>query len=316
MSAKPRDLSEPFKNMFGLAVRFAKVTEAEALLVWLEHPVDWEELQKRAGELTLVVASDEPENVAGAVEAGLDVVLTESMDAPVNERLSQALLESIAEELLSPGAGVIAIYSAFEPDKVDSVSYIELNEHLGRLTSRDLRSLGDSVPLETLKAVVDLAVDIGRQGREGKPVGTLFVIGDTRKVLGSCHPIGFDPVKGYKRAERNLRDAKTREAIKEVAVLDGAFVVSADGTVEASCQMVDGAGVTITHSKGLGTRHWAAAAITKKTSAIAVAISESGGTVRVFQDGVVMLRVEPFQKAMKWKKKKDPGESLGGTGEI
>ena len=29
-----------------------------------------------------------------------------------------------------------------------------------------------------------------------------------------------------------------------------------------------------------------------------------------------MLRVEPFQKAMKWKKKKDPGESLGGTGEI
>ena len=316
MSAKPRDLSEPFKNMFGLAVLFAKVTEAEALLFWLEHPVDWEELQKRAGELTLVVASDEPENVAGAVEAGLDVVLTESMDAPVNERLSQALLESIAEELLSPGAGVIAIYSAFEPDKVDSVSYIELNEHLGRLTSRDLRSLGDSVPLETLKAVVDLAVDIGRQGREGKPVGTLFVIGDTRKVLGSCHPIGFDPVKGYKRAERNLRDAKTREAIKEVAVLDGAFVVSADGTVEASCQMVDGAGVTITHSKGLGTRHWAAAAITKKTSAIAVAISESGGTVRVFQDGVVMLRVEPFQKAMKWKKKKDPGESLGGTGEI
>jgi DNA integrity scanning protein DisA with diadenylate cyclase activity len=314
MLAKYKDLSEQFKTMFGLAVQLAKVTEADALLVWVESPIDWADLRGRAGEMTLVVASDQQSHLVGAIEYGLDVVLIEStMDAPVNERLSQALLESIAEEILSAGAGVIAVYSAFDIHKVDSVSYIELNEHLGRLTARDLRKLDDRVPLETLKAVVDLAIEIGREGREGKNVGTMFVVGDARRVLSACHPIGFDPVKGYKRAERNLRDARTREAIKEIAVLDGAFVVSADATVEASCQLVETADANVTLSKGLGTRHWAAAAITKRTAAIAVTVSESGGTVRIFQDGEVLLRVEPFRHAMKWKSDRD---LLGPTGAV
>ena len=46
---------------------------------------------------------------------------------------------------------------------------IRLGEHLERLTARDLRALETSVPFETLKAVVDVAVEIGREGREGKP---------------------------------------------------------------------------------------------------------------------------------------------------
>ena len=88
----------------------------------------------------------------------------------------------------------------------------------GRLTARDLRQLETSVPLETLKTVIDLAVEIGREGREGKPIGTMFVVGDTRKVLQHCQPAGFDPVNGYNRPERDLHDPRVREAVKEIAV--------------------------------------------------------------------------------------------------
>lgn len=130
-----------------------------------------------------------------------------------------------------------------------------------------------------------------------------MVVGDSRNVLSCSHAIGFDPVKGYNRKERNLNDARVRESIKEIAQMDGAFVVSADGTVDASCQMVDAPSSEITEitlSKGLGTRHWAAAKITKMTKAVAVVVSESNGTVRLFQNGEIMLRIEPFQRAMKW----------------
>jgi DNA integrity scanning protein DisA with diadenylate cyclase activity len=181
------------------------------------------------------------------------------------------------------------------------VSYIELDEHLGRLTARDLRQLETSVPLETLKTVIDLAVEIGREGREGKPTGTMFVVGDTRKVLQHCQPAGFDPVKGYNRGERDLHDPRVREAIKEVAVLDGAFIVSADGVVEKAAQLVDAPYANLTLSKGLGARHWAGAAISKATAALAIVVSQSSGTVRLFQGGDVMLRIEPFRQAMKWK---------------
>ncbi len=310
--AKSKSLSEQFKTLVGLATRLAKFTEADALLVYVESPVDWRELQVRAEPMALVVASDQEKNLVGAVDNGLDVVHISATDETVNERLALALLECILAQILDPGrdVGVVAIYSAFEPKIIDTVSYIRLDEHLGRFTSRDLRNLESSVPLETLKAVVDLAVEIGREGREGKDVGTMFVVGDSRRVLESCHPAGFDPVKGYKKDLRNLRDAKTREALKEVSILDGAFVVSGDGTVEASCQIIEmAASPEITLSGGLGTRHWTAASITKKTGAVAVTVSQSGGTVRIWQDGKIMLRIEPFQHAMKWKA--DGGDSLG-----
>ena len=160
-------------------------------------------------------------------------------DAPVYEKLTQALLESVADDILAPGARVVAIYSGFEAGTIDSISMIHLGEHLGQLTARDLRQLETRVPLDTLKTVVDMAVEIGREGREGKPVGTLFVVGDSRKVLASSHPAGFDPVQGYSRKERNLDDPRVREGIKEIAQLDGAIVVSAEGIVEAAARYID-----------------------------------------------------------------------------
>jgi DNA integrity scanning protein DisA with diadenylate cyclase activity len=251
--------------------------------------------------MKIVVAADDPEDLTGATESGLLALPLDLSDAPVIERLTQALLRGVAREILTPGDGVVVIYSGFEADTLDSISFIRLDEHLGRLTARDLRQLETSVPLETLKTVVDLAVEIGREGREGKAVGTMFVVGDTRRVLSHCQPAGFDPVKGYARSERNLHDPRVREAIKEIATLDGAFIVSAEGIVEKAAQLVDAPYANLTLSKGLGSRHWAGAAISKVTNSIAVVVSQSSGTVRIFQSGDVMLRIEPFRQAMKWK---------------
>ena len=301
VNMKHQKFGGQFATIYGLAVQLSQVTEADALLVLMEGPTDWEQLKRKAGKETIVVAADLEEQIAGAVEVGLDAVLLNMVDTPVYEKLSQALLLSVADEILSPGSGVVAIYSGFEQGQMDTVSYIRLDEHLGRLTARDLRRLATHVPLDTLKIVVDLAVEVGREGREGKPVGTMFVVGDARKVLANSQPTGFDPVRGYNRKERNLHDPRVREGIKEIAQLDGAFIVSSQGTVESACRLVDVSAANITLSKGLGTRHWAAAAITKKTTAIAVVVSESNGTVRIFQSGEVMLRVEPFRRPMKWK---------------
>jgi len=298
---KTHKIEGRFSKIFDLAVQLTNSAEADSMLVLLEGPTDWKELQKRAGNLKILVAADKAEQVTGAIEAGLQTVLLDMPHHPVYDKLTQALLESVADDILAPGASVIAIYSSFEAGRIDSISFIRLAEHLGRLTAKDLRKLETRVPLDTLKTVVDLSVEIGREGREGKRVGTMFVVGDSRNVNRDSYAIGFDPVKGYNRKERNLVDPRVRESIKEIAMLDGAFIVSSDGTVESSCQLVDAPAAEITLSKGLGTRHWAAAAITKTTNAVAVVVSESNGTVRIFQNGEVMLRIEPFQRAMKWK---------------
>jgi len=291
-----------FQTLCRFALKLAKSEESEGLLLLIsDGPFDWAKLKKITGTAKVVVAADKKEHVEGAKDAGFESVLLDMASSPVYDKLTQALLEAVADDLLSPGASVIALYSGFDVESIDSISQIHLDEHLGRLTVRDLRQLETSVPLDTLKIVVDLAVDIGREGREGKPVGTMFVVGDHRKVLKHCHAMSFDPVRGYNRKERNLTDSRVRENIKEIAQVDGAFVVSSDATIEAAAQYVSSPAANVTLSKGLGTRHWAAAAITRATRAITVVVSESNGTVRLFQNGEVVLRIEPFRRAMKWK---------------
>lgn len=285
-----------------LATGLAKSHNASGLLFLLERPTDLKRLRKAVEIERVVIASELVEALEGATEEGLATIKLNLRDVPVYEQLTEALIESVAHEQFAHDASVVAAYSAFESGVVDTISLIRLEEHLGRLTVRDLRQIQSKVPIETLKTVVDLAVEIGREGREGKPVGSMFVVGDHRKVLTYCHPMGFDPVRGYNKNERNLSDQKVREGVKEIAQMDGAFVVASDGTVVAAAQHISAPSVPeMNLAKGLGARHWAAAEVTKATSAVAIAVSESNGTVRLFQDGEVKLRIEPFRRAMKWK---------------
>lgn len=297
--------SDKFTQQFGhfleLAGKLANFEEADAVVVMIDAATDWGKLKKKVGRHPLIVLAETDEHTSSMKEHEISHVVLDMESAPVFEKLQQGLLEAVADELLSPGANVVAVYSGFDPSHLDSISCIELNDHLGRLTARDLQNLETKVPLDTLKTVVDLAIDIGREGREGKPVGTMFVVGDHRKVLEESHPAGFDLTKGYPRKERSLMNARNREAVKEIAQLDGAFVISQNGTVEGSCRIIDTAPVQITMTTGLGSRHWAGAAISKNTKAIAVVVSESDGTVRIFQNGCVVLRIVPFRRAMKFK---------------
>ena len=288
-----------------LACEAAAKVGAMGILILPEGPVDWDSAAASCvGEITVYVASASRRQLDAASRAGLIAIEleVEPDEVSISERISLALIEAVANDLLREGAKVVVVYSGFEAETLDSLTVIRLGEHLERLSARDLRAIETSVPFETLKAVLDVAVEIGREGREGKPVGTLIVVGDVRNVLSRTRPIGFDPFKGYRRKERNVRDGRVREAIKEIAQMDGAFVVARDGTVEAACRLIDAPMTGLTLTKGLGTRHWAAAAITKATKALAVVVSQSNGTVRLFQKGESILRVTPTQhaRALKW----------------
>jgi len=299
---QPLRFTEQFKTLFNLAVRMTESAGADAILLLLDGSADWQRLKKLSQDEKVLVAADTAEQLEGANDAGLESVQIDMRGSPVYERLTQSVLEAVADDILAPGACVVSLYSGFDADTIDSMSVINLDEHLNRLTGRDLRQLETRVPLDTLKIVVDLAVEIGREGREGKPVGTLFVVGDARKVFGCSRAAGFDPVKGYNRKERNLADARVREGVKEIAQMDGAIVVSADGTVEAACRYLDCSAADVTLSKGLGARHWAAAAVSRATNAVAVTVSQSNGTVRIFHNGEVVLRIEPYlRRPMVWK---------------
>jgi len=277
---------------------------ADAVLLLTETDLDWQAVRKHLGDCRLLVAAENRELAEKfKEEPNLTVIDIDPGKASTQERMSMALLEAVRKEHLRNGADVVVLYNGIEvsgdvPEPVDSLSVIHLGEHLERLDARDLGRLATHVPLETLKLVVGLALAIGREGREGHPVGTMFVVGDTRKVLSMCRPMNFNPFRGYSLPERNLKNKAVREQIKDIAQLEGAIVIRRDGVAVAACIRIEAPTSQVTLSMGLGTRHAAAAAISKCTKAIAVAVSQSSGSVRLFQDGEMVLHIEPFDRPL------------------
>ncbi len=201
---------------------------ADAVLLLTETDLDWDEvLEILPADKLLVCPTDRVLTHELQRQGFLQVLDIDAGPTPTQERMSLALLDAVAQEKLRSGAHVVALYNGIgvdqgRPEPIDTLSLIHLGEHLERLTAADLRKLDLHVPLEVLRAVVDLATEIGREGREGKPVGTMFVVGDTDKVMSMSRALNFNPFRGYSRKERDIRDRRVREQIKDLAQLEGA----------------------------------------------------------------------------------------------
>jgi len=294
---------------------------ADGVLIVTETSLDWDEVERHLVGCRLFVAAENPALTRQLRDnENWHVIELDAEPLPTQERMSNALLHAITTDLLQPGAHVVVLYNGiatFEdaPEPVDSLSVIHLGEHLEPMTNQDLRKLGKSVELDVLRAVVDLAKEIGREGREGQPVGTILVVGDTRKVQQVSRFLNFNPFRGYTRDERDIRDKKVREQIKEIAKLDGAILIGRDGIAEAACVYLDIPTDGIGLSKGLGSRHLSAAGISKHTKALAFCISQSSGTVRVFQGGELKLHIEPLARPHVWQplRLETSDDDAGGT---
>ncbi|MEJ7841479.1 MAG: diadenylate cyclase [Rubrobacter sp.] len=148
------------------------------------------------------------------------------------------------------------------------------------------------VNTRVLKQVVSLAVEIAREGREGRKIGTLFVVGDSGEVVRRSKPMILDPLQGHPDEDKSIEDPNVRETIKELAQLDGAFVVSNAGVVLSAARYIDAASDSLNVPLGLGSRHMAGASISQQTGAVAVVVSESS-MVRMFDDGELVSEIVP-----------------------
>ena len=157
---------------------------------------------------------------------------------------------------------------------------------------RELCSKRRGVNREVLVQTISLAVEIAREGREGRKIGTLFVVGDSGEVMKNSKPLILDPLQGHADEDKHIDDPNVRESLKELAQLDGAFVVSNAGVVLSGARYIDANSDDLNVPLGLGSRHMAAASVSNYTDAVAVAVSESS-MVRMFDDGDLISEIIP-----------------------
>jgi DNA integrity scanning protein DisA with diadenylate cyclase activity len=152
---------------------------------------------------------------------------------------------------------------------------------------------GTEISEKIFETVLKIAIEISTEGREGRAVGTAFIIGDTANVMAKSRQLVLNPFEGHKREDRLITDTETLNNIKEFAQLDGVFVISGDGVVEAAGRYITIDTGVAKIPRGLGTRHSSVAAITSVTGAIGIVVSQSGGIIRVFRDGKIAATLKP-----------------------
>jgi DNA integrity scanning protein DisA with diadenylate cyclase activity len=157
---------------------------------------------------------------------------------------------------------------------------------------RDICTEKRGINLETLEEVILLAVEIAREGREGRKVGTMFVISDSEETLKHSKSLILDPLLYHPEEDKSLKDVNMRETVKELSQLDGAFIVSDEAVVISATRYIDASSEGINLPLGLGSRHMAAASITNHTNSIAVVVSESA-VVRIFDNGEIISEIIP-----------------------
>ena len=156
----------------------------------------------------------------------------------------------------------------------------------------DQPKLTEHIKRVVFQQVLTIALELAQQGREGKPVGALLVVGDDKEVQKYCQQNIINPFRGYTEKERNILNDVIKETVKEFCTIDGAFVIKGNGVIVS-------AGTTLRPNisgeelpLALGTRHSSAAAITASTRSIAITLSESTGTVRVWRKGQMITEIE------------------------
>lgn len=278
------------------AAAIATKLGARAILVAAESRAldaaagSWEKLP--AGVEVIVAASQA--DLERAVPEGLRATLLRVPDLAQSRlgRIKLSLLLGLSKGILRPGEVVVCVAGSQGRGTLDSVVAVEVGRESEVLGVSNDVSLPSAVNPEVFERTLDLAQRIAVEGREGKPLGTTFVLGDPDEVEPYTKQLIINPFRGYPENERNVLDPGLEETIKEFAALDGAFLVRGDGVVLSAGTYLRTGLADAELEQGLGARHAAAIGITAATRAVAVVVSSSTGAVRVYMGGKLLVAIE------------------------
>jgi len=205
--------------------------------------------------------------------------------------IKQAVTTLFTNNIVKKGDTVVSILGIPKvTGGTDTISIFEVNEYPQILKFYEYISNIEKTKGKVISEVLNICMELAVEGREGIPVGTIFVVGDTDKVLKMSSQLILNPFEGH---ESFIFDKQVKGTVKELSTIDGAFIVGEKGEVVCAGRYINCSGGNIELPLGLGARHHAAATISKYTGAIAITVSESGGIIRIFKNGEILSEIKP-----------------------
>ncbi len=274
------------------AAQVAESVSARILFAYAGAVDDLAALKKAVQSPTkLVLVCRDSREQQRAKDQSIDSMIVPAFNLTRMGQIKMATMLAFSKQKLSAG-DVFVFLSGLSGQSVDTVVTMRIGDEYELFQSVGQPELTEHIRPSVFERVLTIALELAYEGREGKPVGAVFVVGDYRDVQKYCQEGRINPCKGYTEKERNIVDDSMRDTVKEIAKLDGAFIITGTGVIVSGCTTLRPAIAGEPMTQELGTRHAAAAAITASTKCLAITHSESTGTVRVWRRGALITEIE------------------------
>jgi DNA integrity scanning protein DisA with diadenylate cyclase activity/mannitol/fructose-specific phosphotransferase system IIA component (Ntr-type) len=270
------------------AERVTKGAGCSALMVFGDTFVGGIEARSLQTKLKTILVT---RNVIDAGDDQNEFAETVQVRSFSNRRLAQlrsAVLVALTRGVISFNDRICCIGGITGSNQFDTVVVVDVEREFQTLLTGHADLLPPDVKPEVLERVIGVATELSVEGREGRPVGCLFVVGDTPRVERLIKPLVLNPFFGYKEEDRNILNPFMDETVKEFSSIDGAFIIRGDGVLLSAGSLVQATDVEHTLPSGLGSRHAAAAAISVATDCISIVVPSSSGQVTLFRRGEML----------------------------
>ncbi|MDR1413632.1 MAG: diadenylate cyclase [Puniceicoccales bacterium] len=270
------------------AVEIARESHCTSVMLFGDIPIDSIDIEEIFDDIRLVnVSPNAPEYSPTGYDSHIElqINLTASNWA---HGFRGAILFGITKDIIACDEKICCVGCNVEQGILDTMFIVDVQKEFRPIFTSSTKLLQCDIKPQVLERTLAIASELATEGREGKPVGCLFVLGDINKISMFMKPLVLNPFYGYSESERNILDSFMDETIKEFSLIDGAFVIRGDGIIESAGTLIYTPNHNIVMPSGFGSRHAAAASISWAAECVAIAISESTHSVTVFQNGQML----------------------------
>ncbi len=274
------------------AISITRKTEAKALFVFGDVPIEFKALRECAQAYKVVLFSAYPELVARGLDLFGHALQLPSANLSRIAQITVSIIMAVSGKIISPKDRIVFLSGTQEKEELDVLAVIDVGKEFSLLASPEMADFAQEVDHTVFDQLMRIAIGIANEGREGHSVGTIFVLGDTREVMKHVEQMIINPFKGHAEESRQILNPGVQETIKELSQVDGAFIIRPNGVVETAGAYISAQMVPTSLPQGLGSRHYSAAAITAATKAVAITVSQSTGDIFIFKGGQVVTCIE------------------------
>ena len=117
---------------------------------------------------------------------------------------SMGILFACLRGIITPEEKVLCLYSSIAGKGLDSITVTRPKDRLRIISTLDMDFIGTLFAPEVFTRLIYILTRFAKEGREGKPIGTIFVLGEPKDVEPYLKEMILNPCQGHPPQLRNV----------------------------------------------------------------------------------------------------------------